>query len=264
MISDRNAIAWADSDQGPVVIKWSSVTDLFTRLDASARLLGSLAARGVPVATPLATRDGLARTVLNGPTCELSVAVVAEVTGAWLDVTNEEAVVAAGAQLACLHEVLGEVDIDTSAFGAPMPLRERLRLWLDGGDRGLAKDASRRLAGLQAGIGDLDDVPQLVHNDYRAANILMRGTEVVGVLDFDDIVLDYRVSDLAKASVYLGTRFTSWRPTPRVAQLAFRAGYESLRPLTAREADWFEALLLWQAILAIPGSDDPYGWATAL
>jgi Ser/Thr protein kinase RdoA (MazF antagonist) len=77
-------------------------------------------------------------------------------------------------------------------------------------------------------------------------------------------VWDHPVSDLAKANVYLGTRFRNWRPTPSPVREQLRAGYESVRPLTPLESRWLEALTLWQAILAIPHSHDPAAWARAL
>lgn len=110
----------------------------------------------------------------------------------------------------------------------------------------------------------LDDKSQLVHNDFRAANILTRDSEIIGVLDFDDVLVDHRVSDLAKASTYLGTRFTSWAPTPITAQQELRAGYESVQPLSSAESEWLDILTLWQGIAAIPGQDDTAGWAAAL
>ena len=95
--------------------------------------------------------------------------------------------------------------------------------------------------------------------------VTARGTGgVVGVLDFDDVAWDHPVSDLAKAGVYLSTRFTDWRPTPDAVRRHLRQGYESVRPLSSLESRWLEALTLWQGILAIPHSQDPDAWARAL
>ena len=58
VISDQNAIAWADTDHGRLVVKWSRARERFARLEASTRLLRTLADHGVPVAVPLVTRDG--------------------------------------------------------------------------------------------------------------------------------------------------------------------------------------------------------------
>jgi homoserine kinase type II len=48
---------------------------------------------------------------------------------------------------------------------------------------------------------------QLVHNDFRSANILHGGTSITAVLDFEDVTYRTRVVDLAKATVLLGTRY---------------------------------------------------------
>jgi aminoglycoside phosphotransferase (APT) family kinase protein len=103
-----------------------------------------------------------------------------------------------------------------------------------------------------------------VHNDFRAANILTRRSRVVAVLDFDEVAWTHPVADLAKAGVYLGTRFRDWRPTPAAARAELRAGYESVRPLEPVERRWFDVLVLWYGICAVPGPVDPAGWAEAL
>jgi Ser/Thr protein kinase RdoA (MazF antagonist) len=265
VISDHNAIAWVETNQGGLVVKWSRARERFARLDASTRLLRTLAGRGVPVASPIATVDGLDRVTLEGPSGALSVTVLPEVTGDWLDVEDHAAVQSAGACLAEVHRALGASHHDVSPMSVRAKgLQERIDDWLAGGDRGFAPEASRRLKDLLSGSPELDDEPQLVHNDFRAANILTRDSSVVGVLDFDDVMVEHRVNDLAKACVYLGTRFTEWRPTPTAVRQTLRAGYESVRPLSPAEARWFEILVLWQGLQAIPGENDPAGWASAL
>ncbi|KRC60861.1 aminoglycoside phosphotransferase [Agromyces sp. Root81] len=265
VISDHNAIVWVDSDRGDLVVKWSRARERFARLDASTRLLRAIAGRGVPVAPPIATADGLDRVTLEGPSGALSVTVLPELTGDWLDVADDAAVRSAGACLAEVHLALGASDRDASLSSMrTAPLRKRIDQWLAHEDRGLSREASNRLAGLLSEAPELRDEPQLVHNDFRAANILTRGSQVVGVLDFDEVVVEHRVSDLAKACVYLGTRFTDWRPTTAEVRRSLRAGYESVRPLTPAEAFWFEILVLWHGVLAIPGENDTAGWASAV
>lgn len=264
VISDQNAILWVTGGQGDLVVKWSRARERFARLDASTRLLRALADQGVPVAAPLAAVDGLDRVVLDGPAGALSVTVLPELVGDWLDVTDEAAVRSAGAALARLHQALGTIREDDAPPSDDAGLLGRIEQWLADDDPGLAPEGSRRLADLLPGAPELDDEPQLVHNDFRAANILTRDSTVVGVLDLDEVTVKHRVSDLAKASVYLGTRFTAWRPTSAEARRALRAGYESVRPLGRAEARWFEILVLWHGLHAIPGENDPAGWASAV
>jgi len=264
VISDRNAIAWANNDRGGVVVKWSMHEASFDHLDRSSRLLRDLTGGEVPVPTPFLTADGDVRKILNGPTGRLSVAVLPQLDGDWLDVGDGAAVHAAGACLARLHQALATIGDHGWRPADPRPLPARIRGWLDERDRGFAPQASLRLRDLLSRSPALDQTPQLVHNDFRAANILTRDSTIIGVLDFDDVYVDYRLSDLAKASTYLGTRFTSWAPTPVTAQQGLRAGYESIQPLTPAEVAWLEILMLWQGIAAIPNKDDTPGWAAAL
>jgi homoserine kinase type II len=44
---------------------------------------------------------------------------------------------------------------------------------------------------------------QLVHNDFRSANILHEGTKITAVLDLEELTYDTRVADLAKSAVLL-------------------------------------------------------------
>lgn len=262
VISDQNAVVWADGADGPLVVKWSRARERFEDLAASTGLVRRLAARGVPVAPPLATLGGVDRALLDGPAGTLSVAVLPEVTGEWLDVGDLGAVHAAGACLARLHRALGvDRPPPRPGFLAPGP---RVREWLAGADPGHAPAASARLAELLDAAPDLDDEPQWVHDDFRAANVLTRGSSIAAVLDFDEVRVGNRVGDLAKACVYLGTRFTDWRPTPAAARRALRAGYESVRPLGPAESRWLEVLVLWQGIAAVPGPGDRAGWGAAL
>ncbi|MFC8933113.1 phosphotransferase enzyme family protein [Rhodococcus sp. NPDC057135] len=270
-ISDQNAIVWVASDRGGLVAKWSRATERFANLEASTRLLSTLAGQGAPVPSPVTSLNGLdretllVRKTLEGPSCAVSFAVLPELAGDWLDVQDHAAVRAAGACLAEIHRTLGATHVDGSVFSSRSTgLKERIGGWLENFDRGFAPEATRRLTNLLARASELDDRTQLVHNDFRAANILTRDSKITGVLDFDDVIIDHRVSDLAKACVYLGTLFTDWRPTPVAVRQSLRAGYESVRPLSRSESEWFEILELWHGLMAIPGENDTAGWASAL
>ena len=72
VISDHNAIVWVHGDQGTLVVKWSRARERFSNLEASARLLRTVAEHGIPVAAPIATVDGLDRVSLDGPVGPLS------------------------------------------------------------------------------------------------------------------------------------------------------------------------------------------------
>jgi homoserine kinase type II len=76
---------------------------------------------------------------------------------------------------------------------------------------------------------------QLVHNDFRSANILQDGTKITAVLDFEEVTYRSRVADLAKATVLLGTRYHDWGPTNPVVRDAFVTAYSDVAPLTSDE-----------------------------
>ena len=264
VISDNNAVGWLNSDQGDLVVKWSRAHERFARLDASTQLLRKLAGLGLPVASPLATVAGPHRVIVGGPAGLLSVSLLPELAGQWLDVSDRLAVQSAGACLAQLHRALAAIDVPGLPMAAPTAgLQERIEAWLTKGDHGHAPEASRRLQSLRR-LPELDDDPQLVHNDFRAANILTQNSTVTGVLDFDDVLVDHRVHDFAKACVYLSTRFTDWQLTPTAVRQSFRSGYESVRPFSPEESRWLEVLVLWQGIMAVPNAKDTAAWASAL
>jgi Ser/Thr protein kinase RdoA (MazF antagonist) len=191
------------------------------------------------------------------------------IDGELLDVTADTAVRKAGAALARLHGALatqrdGRLIKPGRFTGGTLDLRRRVETWLRHEDTGRAPEASARLRRETDSLPPIDSEPQLIHNDYRASNILTDGSEITAVLDFDEVGLDYCVSDIANACVLLGTRFTQWQPTPEKARIALLEGYESVRPLTRLERQWLQALVLLRGIQAIPPGDDPAGWARAV
>jgi homoserine kinase type II len=78
---------------------------------------------------------------------------------------------------------------------------------------------------------------QLVHNDFRSANLLHDGSGIRAVLDFEAVTYSTRVADLAKATVLLGTRYHDWGATSLLVREAFVEAYRERSPLTAIEYD---------------------------
>lgn len=129
----------------------------------------------------------------------ISVGIAPMVGGDLVDVGDPEQVVAAGRALAELHVAL-------TAY----PL----------------------------GIGADQHPPgeQLVHGDFRSANVLYaRGPGITCVLDFDDVCYRSRTADLAQAAVLLGTRYHAWCPTEIGARTRFLAAYSEVAPLGSEE-----------------------------
>jgi homoserine kinase type II len=198
IISGDNAIAWIRTNRGALVAKWSRAQDHFVRFAATADLVHALHRQGVPVAPPLASVDGQYRVIIGS----LSMTVQPEVDGELLDTTDDTAVRRAGACLARLHSALAtqrDSRLTESARhrGGSLDLRRRIGTWLQGlqhEDNGMAPAASARLCDQLASLPQIDNEPQLIHNDYRASNILTSGSGITAVLDFDEVALDYCVS----------------------------------------------------------------------
>jgi homoserine kinase type II len=115
---------------------------------------------------------------------------------------------------------------------------------LDVGDLAQVTEAGQMLAALNEAMaacplridgGRSTPSEQLVHNDFRSANVLHDGTSIRAVLDFEDVTYRTRVADLAKATVLLGTRYHNWAPTNQLVREAFVAAYHDLAPLTSAE-----------------------------
>ena len=110
----------------------------------------------------------------------------------------------------------------------------------------------------------IDRPLQLVHNDYRSANVICEGGRVRAVLDFEQVGMDHAMVDLASAAVRLGTRFRCWRPTPQKVISTFLKGYCSWRQLSDVEAGWLPRLLLWQMLEAAANCGwNPDAWMAA-
>ncbi|GAA1619842.1 phosphotransferase [Kribbella sancticallisti] len=267
IISDNNAIAWVRTNQGALVAKWSRAQDQFVRFTAISDMLQALHEHGVLVAPPLTSVDGQHRVIIDSGSSPLSMTVQPQIDGDLLDTTDETAVRQAGACLATLHNALAshrDSRLIEIAPGRTLDLRQRIETWLEVADTGTAPTASARLRDQLASLPQIDTEPQLIHNDYRASNILTAGSEILAVIDFDDVAWDYCIADLANAFVLLSTRFTNWQPTPASVRDTLLEGYQSVRPLTRLEHQWLQALVLWRGITAIPAGEDPAGWANAL
>lgn len=262
VISDYNALAWLDTSSGRLLAKWSVVTAFFPRLAALARLTHWLDGQGLPVSVPVPARDGRLQVEADGASMSLQREIEADL----LDTTDPDQVRAAGAVLARLQDALAaypEPDQVATLQGPSAPLHARITNWLDTSAEHLpatARDTLRRL---------LPDAPpdalptQLVHNDFRSANVLCTGAEVAAVIDFEETTFDHRVVELARSAILLGTRFHDWGPVSAEVHAAFLAGYESVRPLSQVEAGWWDVLLRWYALAMVPPGDDPTGWGPA-
>lgn len=267
VISGQNAIAWVSTADArePLICKWSRDPSQFARLAAIAELLGELAARGVPVAAPRPSRSGKGRQVGDGPGGPLSLTVQAVVHGEHLDLGDEAAVRAAGSELARLHLALSDLAHLPVAAVARTPepdLKARVEAW---SAQDAAPEAALWARRESAALPPLDSTPQLVHNDFRAANLITNGSRISAILDFDELALDHCVSDLAIAGVHLGTLFHDWAPTPPQARTLLIEGYQSVRALSSTELTWLDFLTRWYSLVhGWPAPDAALGAPSAV
>lgn len=125
------------------------------------------------------------------------------VAGELLDVDDPDQVVIAGRTLAALHQAL-------TAYPRPFA-------------------GGRPLEG-----------QQLVHGDFRSANILQDSAGITAILDLDDASYRGRAAELAQSAVLLGTRYNDWQPTSPATRQAYVSAYNAVSPLTHAQWDEFD------------------------
>lgn len=262
VISDQNLLAWVVTPVGRFVVKGCVVQSMFARLGAIAEIVSRLGDQGLPVAAPALSLDGRARAIVGN----MSVMVLPEIAGDFVDPADRDGVRAAGETLARVHLALADVEADLAeAPGWAPPLASEPRpLRQEAPARERAPGAAARLDVLVAELPELDVAPSLIHGDVRGANILCDAGEVSALLDWDGMMLGHRVRDLAAGAVKLATRFQTWDPPPPRAVEQLFAGYRSVLPLTPAEELWLEASVLADGLGQIPSGPDPAGWAEAV
>jgi homoserine kinase type II len=259
VMSAGNALAWVGTPSGRLLAKWSVVLDRFPRLAETARLTSWLHGRGLPVSAPLPARDGCLQVEVG----RVSMGLQREIVGDLLDTTDVDQVRAAGAVLARLQDALAaypRADQMPEPAVPSKPLKARIIDWLDSRADHPPVAARDTLRGLVTSAPPDRLSRQLVHFDFRSANILWHRGVVAAILDFEEAQHEHRVVELARAAILLGTRYRNWGPVPADVHAEFLTGYQSERPLTPTEADWLDILLLWQALTMVPPGDDPTGW----
>jgi homoserine kinase type II len=263
VMSDHNALAWLTTTSGELVAKWSVAPPRFARLSELAELTVWLGERGAPVSAPILTLDGSAHVESGGALLMLQRLIEGEP----LEVTNPDQIRAAGASLARLHGELaryphaGRLLQHSPTPGSSLPAR--VTSWLDEKPRHVP---SPLLTSMRRLLGTAPSEPmptQLLHGDFRAANILCAGPRVLAIIDFEEAGFDHPIAELARSAVMLGTKFRNWGPVSSGVRAALLAGYESERPLSAVESRWWDILVGWYSLTMVPPDHDPTGWLAA-
>ena len=250
VMSSYNLLAWLTTAEGPLLAKCCVFLPAHQRLLNAAELVVWLDQKSLPVSVPLPAKTGPVQVICD----HFSIGLQRVIAGELLDPTQLAQADAAGIMLAQLHQALAAYP-RASAFAPhdPLPtLPTRIETWAT---QKLAKHKASALVAdintLQQRAQQLDaDSPatQLVHGDYRAANLLWQGEKLAAVLDWEEARWGYRVNDLAWAAVYLGTRYHNWGPVPAIVQQTFLESYTATQPLTAAEQVWLPLLLTWHAL----------------
>lgn len=263
VMSFKNALVWIQTPHGRMLVKWSIMTPWFPRLAVLADITAWLDRCGLPVSAPVPTTEGQRQVEVDG----VSISLQRHVDGELLEFTDVRQVSAAGVTLARLHDALSSYpDAERVAVLEQQSetLAARITGWL-ATEHPRAPAAALEVLRRQLAAAPAAALPtQLVHGDFRAANILMTGEDVAAVLDFEEARLDHRIAELARSAVLLGTRYHDWGPVTPAVHAAFLDGYQSVCRLTAAEAAWWDTLVLWFSLAMIPAGDDPTGWGAAV
>lgn len=263
VMSDRNALAWVRSAAGEhLLLKWSVAPERFARLGSVAALAAWLGARGLPVSAPVPARDGRVQVEDDG----VSAGLQRVVSGTWLDVDDLRQVRSAGSALARLHAAMRswpERAHVEATLGRPASASSQIAAWIAADPTALTPHSRTVLKDLLDAAPPEPDERQVVHGDFRAANVLMAGDEVTGVLDLEEIRVDSTVGELARSAVLLGTMFREWAPVSTAVHGALLEGYQTVRGLTEAELAWWRIQVLWYALALVPPGDDPHGWGAA-
>lgn len=256
-ISSYNFLAWLRTDEGPLIAKCCGWAMLHARLVQVAELLAWLEGEGLPVAVPLAARSGGRQVMVD----RRSLGLLRVVKGELLDARQPQQAAAAGTTLARLHRALAAYpqapELSGPAAAPPNGLEVSIRAWA--AQKGLTTPQVEVVDGTLALLAQLEGgavalppgkaLPvQLVHHDFRAANLIWDGEKIAAVLDFEELRWGYRVEDVAWAAVHLGTLFHDWGPVPAAVQAVFLAAYRAETALTAEEEAWLPILLTWQEL----------------
>lgn len=199
-------------------------------------LMGHLAARGVSCPAPVADREGVVLTAVNGrPAC-----IVTRLKGAWVEAPTAAHCAAVGGALARMH--LAGAD-----FGMRMDNPRGPRWWHEAANLidGFLDDAQRELLRSELHFQDevrAAELPRgLVHADLFRDNVLFDGSQVGGLIDFYFACTDAWLFDVAVTLNDWCLSADGTVDTPCAE--AFLAAYGAARPFTTIEHEVWPVML---------------------
>lgn len=237
VMSSYNLIAWLTTSAGLLLAKCCAASSAHQHLLKCGELVHWLARAGAPVSPPLVATTGAVQNRCD----HLSVSVQRLIAGELLEPTDAKQAHAAGVTLARLHQALASYP-QAAVFASPVPVpalstavAERVTQEMAALTDPALIEGSRRLLQPIQRLETTLVSPQLVHGDYRAANVLWQADSIAAVLDFEEVRWGYRVNDLAWATVHLGTQYHDWGPVARTIHQTFLRSYSAIAPLTPAE-----------------------------
>jgi homoserine kinase type II len=196
-------------------------------------LLDHLADKGLPVPPAIKDRDGVEIQELEGrPAC-----LIKFLPGVSLSHPTPAQALAAGRAMAEMHRAVEDfAQTRENTMGADhwRPLFERCGRDLDSISPGLYDDLGFQLDALLGAWPD-EGIPRgVIHADLFPDNVLMRGDEVGGLIDFYFASTDFRAYDLAVAHTAWTFDSSGNQPDWAIGD-ALVAGYQQVIPLLAAE-----------------------------
>jgi homoserine kinase type II len=266
-ISSANAVVWLHTATERSILKLSALSAAHPALAARTALVHWLAGANLPVPAIRPSQRGEYQLV-DG---RYSLALHHWVDGVPLNASDHGQARTAGAALARLHITLARYPALSDFAPLILPatsasLCAELSAWLGGrpADQRRLGTVLEQIAARWQAL-DPTELPQgLAHNDYRAANLLFRGPELLAVLDFEELGWNYWIVDLAWAAVFLGTRYRDWGPLDPTVQAAFLDAYHATRPLAAAERAILPVLLTLGSVALARAGQTPALQAASL
>ncbi len=247
---DRNVLVRPDGAVPPVVLKVANLAEDPAFLECQEMAMARLAAAGVPVARPVAAQDGRTLVDLGAPGPPWA-RVLTYLPGRPL-VTVESP---SDALLAAIGTAMGRSAATLLGFGHPAAHRD------------LQWDVTRARAVIAGASADIDDADRgdrlgrilarlderltpalpglrtsIIHNDANDHNVLVDGAgeQVVGLLDFGDMVHSVTATEGAVATAYAMLH----RADPMSVVGPLVGAFDDACPLTDPELDALPELVL--------------------
>lgn len=203
-------------------------------------LLDHLDAKGLPVPPAIKDRQGVEIQQLEGR----SACLIKFLPGVSLSHPNPSQALAAGRAMAVMHAAVAdfaETRPNSMGFQTWKPLLERCGKGLNDIAPGLYDDLAFATEDVVSFWydGDFDHVA--IHADLFPDNVLMRGNEVTGLIDFYFSCTDIRVFDLAIMHTAWSFDASGAHYDAAIGQALIR-GYEELFPLSPFETAEFQKL----------------------